>query len=271
MKNTGKIVAREVSKRYYLERTGNEVLALDRVDLHVREGEFLCIVGPSGCGKSTFLQMVAGLEPTTEGALTIDSKQIAGPGADRGMVFQSYALFPWRSVIGNIAFGLEIKGLSAAQRRETAMRCAHMVGLKGFEEAYPNELSGGMKQRVGIARALANDPPVLLMDEPFAALDAQTREMLQEEVLSLWRTSGRTILFVTHSVQEAVFLGSRIAIMTARPGRIKTIIDVDLPYPRDVTSPEFGNLMKPVYAALKDEVLKAAHEASSGHGAGIAG
>jgi len=256
------IEARQLSKHYVIERTGRKVLALDNVDLQIREGEFLCIVGPSGCGKSTFLQMVAGLEPVTEGELIIDGQVVAGPGADRGVVFQSYALFPWRTVVGNIEFGLEIKGLSARDRRETALRCAHTVGLKGFEDAYPNELSGGMKQRVGIARALANDPPILLMDEPFAALDAQTREMLQEEVLSIWSSTKRTVLFVTHSVQEAVYLGGRIAVMSARPGRIKTIIDVDLPYPRDMTSPEFGNLMKPVYAVLKDEVLKAAREAA---------
>ncbi len=258
----GRIESRNLTKHYHIERTGRDVLALDNVDLEIREGEFLCIVGPSGCGKSTFLQMVAGLEPVSEGELMIDGKPVVGPGADRGVVFQGYALFPWRTVLGNIEFGLEVKGVPARERREIALRSARTVGLTGFEDSYPSELSGGMKQRVGIARALANDPPILLMDEPFAALDAQTREMLQEEVLSIWRETKRTVLFVTHSVQEAVFLGSRIAVMTARPGRIKAIIDVDLPYPRDVTSAEFGNLMKPVYAMLKDEVLKAARDAA---------
>lgn len=257
-----KIQAHGLSKSYLIERTGSTVLALDGVDLDVREGEFLCLLGPSGCGKSTFLQMVAGLEPIGSGSLAVDGRPVQGPGADRGVVFQSYALFPWRTVVGNIEFGLEIKGLSASERRALAMRCAHMVGLRGFEESYPNELSGGMKQRVGIARALANDPPILLMDEPFGALDAQTRELLQEELLSIWRSAQRTVIFVTHSVQEAVYLGGRIAVMTARPGRIKTIIDVDLPYPRDITSAAFGNLMKPVYAALKDEVTKTAREAA---------
>ncbi len=257
-----KIQARSLKKSYLIERTGQTLLALDGVDLDIQEGEFLCLVGPSGCGKSTFLQMVAGLEAPGEGVLNIDGQPVQGPGADRGVVFQSYALFPWRTVVGNIEFGLEIKGLPAPERRSIALKCAHMVGLKGFENSYPNELSGGMKQRVGIARALANDPPILLMDEPFGALDAQTREMLQEELLSIWRSSKRTVIFVTHSVQEAVYLGGRIAIMTARPGKIKTIIDVDLPYPRDVTSAAFGNLMKPVYSALKDEVLKAAREAA---------
>lgn len=259
---TVKIQARKLTKSYRVERTGSQVLALDGVDLDIREGEFLCLVGPSGCGKSTFLQMVAGLESKGDGELNIDGRPVEGPGADRGVVFQSYALFPWRTVLGNIEFGLEVKGLPAAERRAVAMRCAHLVGLKGFEHAYPSELSGGMKQRVGIARALANDPPILLMDEPFGALDAQTREMLQEELLAVWRKSRRTVVFITHSVQEAVYLGGRIAVMTARPGRIKTIIDVDLPYPRDVTSAAFGNLMKPVYAALRDEVLKAAQEAA---------
>jgi NitT/TauT family transport system ATP-binding protein len=253
---TVKIEARGVGKRYSVGRAGTPFAALQGVDLDVQEGEFLCIVGPSGCGKSTFLQMVAGLEPVSEGTLRINGRAVQGPGADRGMVFQSYALFPWRTVMGNIEFGLEVKGYNARERHEIALRCAHNVGLRGFEQAYPSQLSGGMKQRVGIARALANDPEVLLMDEPFASVDAQTREMLQEEVLSIWRKANRTVLFVTHSVQEAVYLGSRIAVMTARPGRVKTIIDVDLPYPRDITSAEFGNLMKPVYAVLKDEVLK---------------
>jgi len=251
-----KIVARGVAKRYTIDRTGGTVVALDGVDLAVREGEFLCMVGPSGCGKSTFLQMVAGLEPLTGGSLRMDGREITGPGADRGMVFQSHALFPWRTVLENIEFGLEVKGMPRRDRRQRATRYAHMVGLRGFEGAFPSELSGGMRQRVGIARALANDPAVLLMDEPFGSLDAQTRELMQQDILDLWRQSGRTIVFVTHSVQEAVYLGDRIAVMTARPGRVKAMIDVDLAHPRDVTSPEFGRLMRPVYAALKEEVLK---------------
>ena len=253
-----KIRARRLIKQYRMARTSRLLSAMGPVDVDVLGGEFLCVVGPSGCGKSTFLQMVAGLEPITEGSLELDGAPISGPGADRGMVFQSYALFPWRTVLENIEFGLEIKGMGRGERRELALRSAHQVGLAGFEQSYPSELSGGMKQRVGIARALANDPPVLLMDEPFAALDAQTREMLQAELLSIWRDSGRTVLFVTHSVQEAVYLANRIVVMTARPGQVKAIIDVPLPYPRDVTSAEFGAVMRPVYAALKDEVVKAA-------------
>ncbi|MGB3500679.1 MAG: ABC transporter ATP-binding protein [Mesorhizobium sp.] len=268
---TVQIEARNLSKAYVNARTGASMVALDHVDLQIMEGEFLCIVGPSGCGKSTFLQMVAGLEDVTEGELLIGGKPVEGPGADRGMVFQSYALFPWRTVLENIQFGLEVKGYDRARRNEIALEAAHQVGLQGFEHSYPRELSGGMKQRVGIARALANDPPVLLMDEPFAALDAQTREMLQEEMLSLWREKKRTVLFITHSVQEAVYLSSRIAIMSARPGRIKSIIDVDLEHPRDVTSASFGQLMKPVYAALKEEVLKAAAEAKAAYSKDLMG
>jgi NitT/TauT family transport system ATP-binding protein len=251
-----KIVASGVVKQYAIDRTGQVVVALERMDLRVRDREFLCIVGPSGCGKSTFLQLVAGLEPLTRGSILMDGREISGPGADRGMVFQSHALFPWRTVLENIEFGLECKRMPRRDRRQLAMRYARMVGLQGFEQSFPSELSGGMRQRVGIARALANEPEVLLMDEPFGSLDAQTRELMQQDILDIWRVSGRTIIFVTHSVQEAVFLGDRIAVMTARPGRIKAMIDVDLPHPRDVTSADFGRLMRPVYGALKEEVLK---------------
>jgi len=251
-----KIVASGVVKQYTVDRTGQVVVALEQMDLRVRDREFLCIVGPSGCGKSTFLQLVAGLEPLTRGSIRMDGRDISGPGADRGMVFQSHALFPWRTVLENIEFGLEVKRMARRDRRQLATRYARMVGLQGFEQSFPSELSGGMRQRVGIARALANDPDVLLMDEPFGSLDAQTRELMQQDILDIWRASGRTIIFVTHSVQEAVFLGDRIAVMTARPGRIKAMIDVDLPHPRDVTSADFGRLMRPVYGALKEEVLK---------------
>ena len=265
------IEARGLGKAYHSERSGKHTQALENVDLQVVEGEFLCLVGPSGCGKSTFLQIVAGLESISDGSLTIGGANVVGPGADRGMVFQSYALFPWRTVLGNIKFGLEVKGYDKKQINEIALAAAHQVGLQGFENSYPRELSGGMKQRVGIARALANDPPILLMDEPFAALDAQTREMLQEEILSLWRRKNRTVLFVTHSVQEAVFLSNRIAVMTARPGTVKSIVDVKLDYPRDVTSTDFGHLMKPVYAALKEEVIRSAELARQAFALGNAG
>ena len=251
-----RIALRGLSKDFVIDRTGQVVQAVERVSLDVEDGEFLCVVGPSGCGKSTLLQLIAGLEPPTAGVIRLEGREIAGPGADRGMVFQSHALFPWRTVLQNIEFGLEVRGLPRSERRARASRYAALVGLQGFEHAFPSELSGGMKQRVGIARALANDPVVLLMDEPFGALDAQTREIMQQDLLDIWRQTGRTIVFVTHSVQEAVFLGDRIAVMTARPGRVKAIIDVDLAHPRDVTSAEFGSLMRPVYAALKEEVRK---------------
>jgi NitT/TauT family transport system ATP-binding protein len=259
-----RIVAKDVAKSYPVERTGREVVALEELNLAVREGEFLCLVGPSGCGKSTFLQLVAGLEPVTRGSIVMDGREIRAPGADRGMVFQSHALFPWRTVLQNIEFGLEVKGLRRGERRAIASRYATLVGLQGFEHAFPGELSGGMCQRVGIARALANDPDVLLMDEPFGSLDAQTREVLQGDILDVWRQTGRTVLFVTHSVQEAVFLATRVAVMTARPGRVKAIVEVDLPHPRDVTSPEFGLLMRPVYAALKEEVARTLRRAAAG-------
>jgi NitT/TauT family transport system ATP-binding protein len=250
------IVIEGLSKTFRVERTGRLVTALDNIDLEIRHGEFLCLVGPSGCGKSTLLQLLAGLQPATAGAITLNGRRVSRPGAERGMVFQSYALFPWRTVLRNIEFGLEIKGMAKSARHRVALDYARLVGLDGFEHAYPAELSGGMKQRVGIARALANDPEVLLMDEPFASLDAQTRELMQQEVLEIWRKTGRTVVFVTHSVQEAVYLADRIAVMTARPGRIKDLIEVGLPRPRDVTSADFGQLMRPVYAALKEEVMK---------------
>jgi NitT/TauT family transport system ATP-binding protein len=261
-----KITVTELTKKYLNERTRRVVTALERIDLEVRDGEFLCIVGPSGCGKTTLLQILAGLEPASSGTMTLNGRAIRGPGADRGMVFQGYALFPWRTVLQNIAFGLEIKGRSRRERRDVSQRYARMVGLSGFENAYPNELSGGMKQRVGIARALANEPEVLLMDEPFGSLDAQTREIMQREVLDIWRATRRTIVFVTHGVQEAVFLADRIVVMTARPGRIKAMMDVKLPHPRDVTTAEFGQLMRPVYAALKEEVSMAMRESMTAGG-----
>jgi NitT/TauT family transport system ATP-binding protein len=259
-----KIAVAGLTKTFVNQRTGRTVTALESIDLEVRDGEFLCVVGPSGCGKTTLLQILAGLEAPTAGSMTLDGRPIFGAGADRGMVFQGYALFPWRTVVDNIAFGLEIKGLPRGERLEIAHRYARLVGLKGFEQAYPNELSGGMKQRVGIARALANEPAVLLMDEPFGALDAQTREIMQRELLDIWRATRRTIVFITHGVQEAVFLADRIVVMTARPGRIKATIEVGLPHPRDVTQPEFGQLMRPVYAVLREEVSKAMAESKEG-------
>ena len=229
---TVKIAARDVGKRYSVGRDATSFAALQGLDLDVREGEFLCIVGPSGCGKSTFLQMVAGLEPVSEGTLHINGRPVQGPGADRGMVFQSYALFPWRTVMGNIEFGLEIKGHNARERHEIALRSAHAVGLRGFEQAYPRQLSGGMKQRVGIARALSITPKMMLMDEPFSALDALTRGTLQDEVRRICLETGQTTFMITHDVDEAIYLADKIILMTNGPGAVLAEI-LENPLPKD--------------------------------------
>jgi NitT/TauT family transport system ATP-binding protein len=234
-----------------------EVLALDGFELQVRPGEFVCLLGPSGCGKTTVLRIVAGLEPKSGGSVTVHGREVVDAGSDRGMVFQEFALFPWRTVRGNIEFGLEVKGVPPEKRAETSRRLIELVGLKKFEDAHPVQLSGGMKQRVGIARALANDPEVLLMDEPFGALDAQTRNLMQKELLRIWSATGKTILFVTHSVDEAVFLADRIVVMTARPGKVKEVIEVGLPRPRDRTSGEFIAVRGRVLAELDEEFEKA--------------
>jgi NitT/TauT family transport system ATP-binding protein len=241
--------------------------ALEDITLDVRAGEFFVIVGPSGCGKSTLLDLLAGLTRPTHGRITLDGKTISGPGLDRGMVFQQYALFPWRTALGNVEFGLEAKGIADSQRKRIARDYLGMVGLLGFENRYPHELSGGMKQRVAIARSLAYDPDVLMMDEPFAALDAQTREMLQAELLTLWKRSGKTIVFITHGIDEAVFLGQRVAIMTSRPGRIKRVIDIPASI-RDAeldarAQPEFGRVRHEVWNVLREEVLKSQRERRS--------
>lgn len=205
--------------------------ALVDINLTIARGEFLALLGPSGCGKSTLLHILDGLS-VSRGSVRVHGRKVTGPGFDRGMVFQEYALFPWRTVMENVAFGLETKGVPRRQRRKLAQDRISLVGLAGFENRFPDQLSGGMKQRVAIARALAFDPQVLLLDEPFAALDAQTRETLQEELLRIWERTGKTVVFVTHSMEEAAFLAQRVAIMTPRPGRIKAIVDIELPAPR---------------------------------------
>jgi NitT/TauT family transport system ATP-binding protein len=223
----------------------------------VRDGEFLTIVGPSGCGKSTLLDLLAGLSQPDTGSIFIDGKKVTGPALDRGFVMQGYALYPWRTVGKNIQFGLELQKVKKEERERIAMEYLGLVGLSGFENRYPYELSGGMKQRVAIARALACNPRVLLMDEPFAAVDAQTRELLQEEVLRIWEKTHKTIIFITHSIEEAVFLGQRVAVMTSSPGSIKEIIDVDLLVPRksgDVKeSPRFNWTVHKVWKLLHNE------------------
>jgi len=234
-----------------------EVKALDDFNLDVRGGEFVCLLGPSGCGKTTILRILAGLESSTSGKVLLKGKPVASSGPERGMVFQEFALFPWRTARKNIEFGLEVKGVPEAKRREISSKYIDLVGLKGFEDAHPKELSGGMKQRVGIARALANEPAVLLMDEPFGSLDAQTRNLMQKELLRIWSARKKTVLFVTHSVEEAVYLADRIVVMTARPGKVREIIDVPLSRPRDRTSREFITIRSKVLGELEEEFEKA--------------
>jgi NitT/TauT family transport system ATP-binding protein len=255
----------QVNKNGTARRSGegaNEVLALGGVDISVKSGEFMAIAGPSGCGKSTFLHIVGGLSTPSEGSVFIDDRAVTGPGLDRGIVFQQYALFPWRTALGNVEAGLEKLKTPKKEREEIARKYLSLVGLNGFENHYPHQLSGGMKQRVAIARALAYDPDILLMDEPFGALDAQTREILQLELLRIWEETHKTILFITHSIDEAVFLADRAAIMTARPGTVKEIVDIGLSrkdrFEDDVrSSAEFSRARHNLWELLKEEVIKA--------------
>ncbi|WP_370962424.1 ABC transporter ATP-binding protein [Amycolatopsis sp. cg9] len=247
-------------------KTFGALTALDDVSLDIADGTFLSLVGPSGSGKSTLLDLLGGLATPTSGEVLIDGEPVRGPGLDRGVVFQQYALFPWRTARANVEFGLEGGPLGKRQRADRAREYLDLVGLSGFEDRYPHELSGGMKQRVAIARSLAYDPAVLLMDEPFAALDAQTREQLQEELLRIWRRTGKTVVFITHGIDEAVYLGQRVAVLTSRPGRLKAVVDVDLgDRTGDVRSaPEFGRQRHRLWELLHDEVRKAAeHERSA--------
>jgi ABC-type nitrate/sulfonate/bicarbonate transport system ATPase subunit len=243
-----------------LQRRFDNTLALQATDLEVAENDFITILGPSGCGKSTLLRIVAGLDVPTAGEVLLDGQRIHGPGADRGMVFQSYTLFPWLNVLDNVCFGLRERGWPRAQQLDTAQRFIHQVGLQGFERHYPKQLSGGMQQRTAIARALANNPRMLLMDEPFGALDHQTRELMQELLLSIWEQQKKTVLFVTHDIDEAVFMAGRVVVMSARPGRIKLDRAVALAHPRHYsvkTSPAFTALKAELTEAVREEVLAA--------------
>jgi NitT/TauT family transport system ATP-binding protein len=224
--------ARDVTIHYWLERSNSAFLAVDGVNLDVHEGEFLSIVGPSGCGKSTFLNAVDGLLPISGGSLTLNGRAIDRPGRDRAMVFQQPNLLPWRTVLGNVVYGLELQGRPIGEARRQAQHFIELVGLHGFADAYPAELSGGMQQRVNLARALAIDPEMLLLDEPFAALDAQTREFMQLELLRVWSETRKTAIFITHDIKEAVYLADRVVVFSARPGRVRQMYDIDLPRPR---------------------------------------
>jgi ABC-type nitrate/sulfonate/bicarbonate transport system ATPase subunit len=246
-------------ERRFASATGS-TLALQATDLDVAENDFITILGPSGCGKSTLLRIVAGLDHQTAGEVLLDGRRIEGPGADRGMVFQSYTLFPWLNVLDNVCFGLRERGLPRAQQLELAQGFIAQVGLKGFERHFPKQLSGGMQQRTAIARALANDPRMLLMDEPFGALDHQTRELMQELLLGIWERQRKTVLFVTHDIDEAVFMGSRVVVMSARPGRIKLQREIELPHPRHYsvkTTPAFASLKAELTEAVRAEVIAA--------------
>jgi ABC-type nitrate/sulfonate/bicarbonate transport system ATPase subunit len=239
--------------------------ALEATDLEVAENDFVTILGPSGCGKSTLLRIVAGLDGPTSGEVLLDGRRIEGPGADRGMVFQSYTLFPWLTVLENVCFGLRERGLPRREQHEIAHGFLRKVGLGGFEHHYPRQLSGGMQQRTALARALANGPRMLLMDEPFGALDHQTRELMQELLLSIWEAERKTVLFVTHDIDEAVFMGSRVVVMSARPGRIKLVREVPLAHPRHwsvKTSAPFAELKGELMAQVRAEVLAAQGAAS---------
>jgi NitT/TauT family transport system ATP-binding protein len=255
---TGRIEITDLAVAF--SRAGRTVEALRRITLMTTPGEFVALLGPSGCGKSTLLNAVAGFVRPTTGRVTVDGLAVTGPGADRGVVFQQHSLFPWKTVLGNVEFGLRMRGVDRTERTSQALAYLNLVGLTGFERAYPRELSGGMQQRVGIARVLVNRPRVMLMDEPFGALDAQTRLTMQELLLGVWREVRTTILFVTHDIDEALFLADRVAVMTARPGEIRDLLEVKLARPRAaaiITTAEFMALKARVLAQVREESVKA--------------
>ncbi|MGJ4995136.1 ABC transporter ATP-binding protein [Bradyrhizobium sp. HKCCYLS3077] len=258
------LVIDQVTRTFPARQGHAPTRALEPVALTIGNNDFVTILGPSGCGKSTLLRIVAGLDHPTSGKVLLDGSEVKGPGADRGMVFQSYTLFPWLTVRENIAFGLRERGVPEDKRNAIADRFIEQIGLKGFENHWPKQLSGGMQQRCAIARALANDPKILLLDEPFGALDNQTRVLMQEMLLGIWERDQKTVLFVTHDIEEAIFLGSRVLVMSARPGRIKADIKIDLPHPRSYkikTSPEFVALKERLVEEIRAEALKVATEA----------
>lgn len=259
--NTSSVKVRIDNVKKVFDTRRGEVVALNGVSFDIKENEFMCVVGPSGCGKSTLLNILAGLDSPTSGEVYVDGNLVEGPGPERGVVFQQYALFPWLTVEKNIEFGLKLKGLPQSEIKERVEKYLEVVGLNEFAKSYPKELSGGMKQRVAIARAYAVNPEVLLMDEPFGALDAQTRTQLQQELLDTWEKEQKTCFFITHDVEEAIILATKVIIMSARPGRIKSIIDVNIPYPRNQETKmtrEFIELKNEIWAQVYHEYLEVA-------------
>jgi NitT/TauT family transport system ATP-binding protein len=252
-----KLEAIDVTVRYENPRTGVTTLALERFTMDVQPGEFLCLVGPSGCGKTTFLYCLDGLLPLTEGRILLDGKPIAGPGRDRAMVFQSPSLLPWRTVLRNVTYGLELQGVPLRQALPAAREMIALVGLEGFEHYHPSELSGGMQQRVNLARALVMNAEVILLDEPFASLDAQTREFMQAELMRIWLQTRRTAIFITHQINEAIYLADRVVVLSARPGRVKSILPVAVPRPRELRvkrTPAFLKLEDHIWSLIEEEV-----------------
>ena len=248
----------DVSNLEKVYESGEErTTAVADLSFQVEDGEFMSVVGPSGCGKSTLLYLIAGFLEPTSGTIQVGDRIVDGPGTDRGVVFQDYALFPWKTVMGNVTYGLEENGLAKEERRDTAQRFIDMMGLSGFEDSYPKELSGGMKQRVALARTLAYDPKILLMDEPFGALDQPLREALQDHLLDIWADLEKTVIFITHDVEEAVYLSERVMIMTSHPGTMKAVLDIDLDRSRSreeiVTSEEFNDVKNTVWRSLREE------------------
>ncbi len=255
--NSVKVEIRDLVKKF--QTRNGEVVALNGVDLSIQDKEFVCVVGPSGCGKSTLLNMIGGLDTPTSGEILVDGKEVDGPSPKRGIVFQQYALFPWLTVKKNVQFGLKLQGMPRERMEQVTEKYLRAVGLENFAHSYPKELSGGMKQRVAIARAYAVNPEVLLMDEPFGALDAQTRVQLQTELLETWEHEQKTCFFITHDVEEAIILAQRVVIMSARPGRVKDIVDIDIPYPRDQAtkmSPRFLELKNDIWGQVYEEYLE---------------
>lgn len=257
------IEIKNLTMKFRRSGSPDELLVLDNVSLQIQAGSVFVVLGPSGCGKSTLLNMIAGFASPTSGTVFLGGVPITRPGPDRGVVFQEFALFPWRTVRGNVEIGPLVRGMDRARIRERCQYYLNLVGLQNFEDRYPAELSGGMKQRVGLARALANEPSVLLMDEPFGALDSQTRQLMQQELLRIWELTKTTIVFVTHDVTEAVLLADKIALMTARPGKLKEVLEVELERPRETTATDFVEYQRRVNDIIKTEVMLAWQQQSS--------